>query len=192
MKKTVEMTYCDRCSTEIAPDALESCEGFDLCRPCAEELRRRIHDFVSELKVPEQPEVEAATEPVKVHSAEAIPAPEPEPSPQREPEQVEYGGFLHLKCSGCGATKTFCAKKPMSVYHCYDCGVDTDLTNNMTPVYANCECGKRSRYMTNVTEWGFDLTCVVCGAPVAVEYRPGINQYQTCGKAFVKSRKRKK
>ena len=30
MKKTVEMTYCDRCSTEIAPDALESCEGFDL------------------------------------------------------------------------------------------------------------------------------------------------------------------
>ena len=46
--------------------------------------------------------------------------------------------------------------------------------------------------MTNVTEWGFDLTCVVCGAPVAVEYRPGINQYQTCGKAFVKSRKRKK
>lgn len=61
MKKTVEMTYCDRCSTEIAPDALESCEGFDLCRPCAEELRRRIHDFVSELKVPEQPEVEAAT-----------------------------------------------------------------------------------------------------------------------------------
>ena len=46
--------------------------------------------------------------------------------------------------------------------------------------------------MTNVTEWGFDLTCVVCGALVAVEYRPGINQYQTCGKAFVKSRKRKK
>ena len=106
MKKTVEMTYCDRCSTEIAPDVLESCEGFDLCRPCAEELRRRIHDFVSELKVPEQPEVEAATEPVKPLSAEAIPAPEPEPSPQREPEQVEYGGFLHLKCSGCGATKT--------------------------------------------------------------------------------------
>lgn len=105
---------------------------------------------------------------------------------------VEYGGFLHLKCSGCGATKTFCAKKPMSVYHCYDCGADTALANNMTPVYANCECGKRSRYMTNETEWGFDLTCVVCGAPVAVEYRPGINQYQTCGKAFVKSRKRKK
>ena len=61
MKKTVEMTYCDRCSTEIAPDVLESYEGFDLCRPCAEELRRRIHDFVSELKVPEQPEGEAAT-----------------------------------------------------------------------------------------------------------------------------------
>ena len=59
MKKTVEMTYCDRCSTEIAPDVLEIYEGFDLCRPCAEELRRRIHDFVSELKVPEQPEVEA-------------------------------------------------------------------------------------------------------------------------------------
>lgn len=186
------MTYCDRCSTAIAPEEFESYEGFDLCRPCATELRRRICIFVSELKVPEQPEVEATIEPVKPPSAEAIPEPELESSPQREPEQVEYSGFLHLKCSGCGATKTFCAKKPMSVYHCYDCGTDTALANNMTPVYANCECGKRSRYMTNVTEWGFDLTCVVCGAPVAVEYRPGINQYQTCGKAFVKSRKRKK
>lgn len=63
---------------------------------------------------------------------------------------------------------------------------------NGARAYANCECGKRARYMTNVTEWGFDLACVVCGAPVAVEYRPGINQYQTCGKSFVKSRKRKK
>ena len=86
MKKTVEMTYCDRCSTAIAPDVLESYEGFDLCRLCAEELRRRIYDFVSDLKVPEQPEMEAATEPVKPLSAEAIPAPEPEPLPQREPE----------------------------------------------------------------------------------------------------------
>lgn len=192
MKKIVEMTYCDRCSTAIAPDVLESYEGFDLCRPCTTELRRRICVFVSELKVPEPPEVEASIEPVKPPSAEAIPEPELESSPQCEQEQVEYGGFLHLKCPGCGATKTFCAKKPMSVYHCYDCGTDTALANNMTPVYANCECGKRSRYMTNVTEWGFDLTCVVCGAPVAAEYRPGINQYQTCGKAFVKSRKRKK
>ena len=71
MKKTVEMTYCDRCSTAIAPDVLESYEGFDLCRPCAEELRRRIHDFVSELKIPEQPEVKTAAEPVKIHSASA-------------------------------------------------------------------------------------------------------------------------
>ena len=153
MKKTVEMTYCDRCSTAIAPDVLESYEGFDLCRPCATELRRRICVFVSELKAPEQPEVETSTEPVKPPSAEVIPAPEPEPSPQREPEQVEYGGFLHLKCSGCGATKTFCAKKPMSVYHCYDCGTDTALANNMTPVYANCECGKRSNGASTLPAW---------------------------------------
>ena len=114
-----------------------------------------------------------------------------------EPQVKAYRSNHHLpsglpKGRATYFSKTFCAKKPMSVYHCYDCGTDTALANNMTPVYANCECGKRSRYMTNVTEWGFDLTCVVCGAPVAVEYRPGINQYQTCGKAFVKSRKRKK
>lgn len=86
-------------------------------------------------------------------------------------------------------------KKTVEVTYCDRCStaIDPDeLTNNLTPVYANCECGKRARYMTNVTEWGFDLACVVCGAPVAVEYRPGINQYQTCGKSFVKSRKRKK
>lgn len=36
MKKTVEMTYCDRCSTEIAPDALESCRGLRSLPPCVQ------------------------------------------------------------------------------------------------------------------------------------------------------------
>ena len=100
MKKIVEMTYCDRCSTAIAPEEFESYEGFDLCRPCATELRRRICIFVSELKVPEQPEVEATIEPVKPPSAEAIPEPELESSPQREPEQVELSAsqVFRLRC----------------------------------------------------------------------------------------------
>ena len=190
MKKAVEITYCDRCSAEINPDAHEAYEGFDLCHPCAAELHQRICAFVAELKAPSQPEVENAAEQIKAHSEE--PESVSEPTAQCETAQETYSGFLHLRCSGCGALKTFCAKKPMSIYHCYDCGADTELSGHMTLVYANCECGKRARYMTNVTEWGFDLSCVVCGTPVAVEYRPGINQYQTCGKSFVKSRKRKK
>ena len=186
MKKTVEITCCDRCGTEIAPDALESCEGFDLCRSCADELQLRIRAFVEELKTPE---TEAVSESADDSSAE--PEAAPETPARREAEREEYSGFLHIKCSGCGAIKTFCTKKPMSTYRCYDCGTDTVLTN-MTAVYADCECGKRSRYMTNIDEWGFDLACVDCGSPMAVEYRPGVNQYRTCGKSFVKSRKRKK
>lgn len=50
MKKTVEVTYCDRCSTAIDPDELKVCAGFDLCQPCAAELQIRIKAFVEELK----------------------------------------------------------------------------------------------------------------------------------------------
>lgn len=186
MKKTVEMTYCDRCSMAVGSDELRICAGFDLCRPCAAELQLRIKAFMEELRTPK---AENAVEPVGDSPAEPVSAPEMPTQCEGEPE--EYSGFLHLKCSGCGALKTFCAKKPMNTYHCYDCGTDTVLTN-MTPIYASCECGKKSRYMTNVAEWGFDLACVNCGSPMAVEYRPGINQYRSCGKVCVKSRKRKK
>lgn len=111
MKKTVEVTYCDRCSTAIDPDELKVCAGFDLCQPCAAELQIRIKAFVEELKTPERPGTEDTVEPAENPPAEPIPVSEPPIQHETVPEK--YGGFLHLKCSGCGATKTFCAKKPM-------------------------------------------------------------------------------
>ena len=93
MKKIVEMTYCDRCSTAIAPEELENYEGFDLCRPCATELRRRICVFVSELKIPEQLETETTIDPVKPPSAEAIPAPGPEPRLSANPSRWSTAAF---------------------------------------------------------------------------------------------------
>ena len=104
MKKTVEVTYCDRCSTAINPDELKVCAGFDLCHPCAAKLQIRIKAFVEELKTPERPGTEDTVEPAENPPAEPIPVSEPPIQHETVPEK--YGGFLHLKCSGCGTTKT--------------------------------------------------------------------------------------
>jgi len=92
MKKTVEVTYCDRCSTAIDPDELKVCAGFDLCQPCAAELQIRIKAFVEELKTPERPGTEDTVELAENPPAEPIPVSEPPIQHETVPEK--YGGFL--------------------------------------------------------------------------------------------------
>lgn len=93
---------------------------------------------------------------------------------------AEYKGFLLIKCSQCGNIHAFCAKVPMSVYRCRECGGRTPLTD-MTHLQVVCECGARHGYMTNVTEKQMDVTCFSCGAPVAVEWNEKLGKYTTIG-----------
>ena len=148
------------------------------------------------------PDGEEPTEPEaaqELEEAEAAPEPEPEPvgkaaepagreRPETGGEPTTYTGFLHLKCPSCGAVKTFCAKEPMKGYRCQGCGERVPL-ETLTVATLDCECGKRARYFTNRTEWGFDIPCVACGAPVAVEYRNGKDRYGTIGRCAARGRK---
>lgn len=104
--------------------------------------------------------------------------------PEEDTEPVEpklissgYGGFLYIKCPVCGKVKGFCAKTRINNFRC-DCGSVTRL-ENLVPLYMNCECGRNSRYLTNMGEPVFDIVCYDCGNPVPVEWNSKKKQYET-------------
>lgn len=88
-----------------------------------------------------------------------------------------YKGFLYVKCSHCGEVKGYCASDYITESKC-SCGECTEL-KDMHPLYVDCQCGKSFRYMTNMTDKVFDVPCLECGNPVAVEWRDKYQQYQT-------------
>ena len=60
-----------------------------------------------------------------------------------------------------------------------NCGCNKEFTEPLIPMYVNCECGGRFRYMTNKKEEMFDMTCIECGAPVPMRYNGKKNCYET-------------
>lgn len=54
-------------------------------------------------------------------------------------KDIEYCGFLLIKCPRCGKIRAFCTKHPIGTYHC-ECGHDAEL-RNLCPVFHNCLCG---------------------------------------------------
>lgn len=101
-----------------------------------------------------------------------------------------YKGFLYIKCAKCGHIHAFCAKVPVSVYRCGECGGRTPL-DNMVPLRITCECGARHNYLTNVVTDQMDVTCFTCGAPVAVEWNEKLRQYTTIGAYAERPHKKK-
>ena len=89
-----------------------------------------------------------------------------------------YYGFLHIRCDKCGSTRSFCAKGRIGKYKCPECGENTELSQ-LKRAYINCECGGIFKYFTNETEELFDLTCLKCGQPVALNYNRKKNLYET-------------
>ncbi len=96
---------------------------------------------------------------------------------KQEDKQQGYKGFLYVKCDHCGEVKGYCASDYITKSRC-SCGEYTEL-KDMHPLYVDCQCGKSFRYMTNMTDKVFDVPCVECGNPVAVEWREKNKQYQT-------------
>ena len=92
-----------------------------------------------------------------------------------EPEQ--YRGFLLIRCEHCGKIRAYCSNYPVT-YHKCECGHKTDL-HDLKPLYANCECGQRSYYRTNIEDPILDVNCISCGAPVAVEWNAKKKRYGT-------------
>ena len=94
---------------------------------------------------------------------------------ENEPEQ--YRGFLLIRCEHCGKIRAYCSNYPVT-YHKCECGHKTDL-HDLKPLYANCECGQRSYYRTNIEDPMIDMNCISCGAPVAVEWNAKKKCYGT-------------
>ncbi len=102
------------------------------------------------------------------------------PTPPQEQKPIKwlgFSGFAHLTCEHCGETVTTCIKQKINTFLCPHCGEKTELEEDgIRQVYAECECGKSARYITNSTEGLFDIPCINCGNPVAV----GWNKQKRC------------
>lgn len=94
-------------------------------------------------------------------------------------ELKKYRGFMHIRCPHCGKIRTFCSRVEQTHYHCFECGHDVELEENLKIAWVNCQCGTRHKYFTNMTDKMFDIECVACGAPVAVEWNHKKKLYQT-------------
>lgn len=102
-----------------------------------------------------EPAVEPETDTDKSNAAEAGRTQEPGRPPDgrdavRPDVGAGYTGFLHLRCPKCGEVKTFCSKSPLREYRCGACGSVTPL-EGLLEARLNCECGNRSKYLTNRT-----------------------------------------
>lgn len=112
-------------------------------------------------------------EPVK-HQKEDIPE-----GKTTENGQYRYKGFVYLKCPECGEIKGTCYKNEKTTGLCHSCGNSIPFTQPLVPLYVRCQCGKQYKYMTNMTEDIFDINCIECGNPVAVQYNDRKNLYET-------------
>lgn len=142
-----------------------------------EESREKFWELVSILKGQKSL---GGGEPLQETAARENPVYEavgPEPI-QESGAAAGYTGFLHIQCPECGEISSFCAKKPIKEYTCKNCGAHEKL-ENLTSLYVDCECGRHSIYRTNRPEEMFDIACIDCGAPVAVEWNDKKGIYQT-------------
>lgn len=89
-----------------------------------------------------------------------------------------YKGFLMIRCKSCGHTKAFCSKYELNWCKCQECGEKTIL-EDLRMLWANCECGRRAHYYTNIEDPVTEVNCLTCGAPVAVEWNAKKKCYQT-------------
>lgn len=104
-----------------------------------------------------------------------------------------WKGFVYIRCEACHHEAAICLRSPTTEYRCRDCG-HLMILPKAYRAYTQCECGKTSRYLTNITDYAFDIPCVVCGAPQAVTYDPGKDCYVPASNTprRTKSRKKKK
>lgn len=90
-----------------------------------------------------------------------------------------HSGFMYIKCERCGSERAYCQKAPSEYSICKRCGSRTYFTEPLKQILVGCECGQRSRYLTNMTEDMFDIQCIDCGSPVAVKYNQKTKRYET-------------
>lgn len=120
-------------------------------------------------------EIKAEPEPIIIHNT--LECMESDKTP--EPIRPKYRGFLYIRCPECGTVKGFYMKKESDHYHCDSCGARSEFEKPLVPLQVRCECGQRFNYLTNLTDTAFDIPCLECGAPVAVQWNEKKGLYET-------------
>lgn len=100
-----------------------------------------------------------------------------------------YKGFLYIKCPKCGNTRGIYAKTETECYRCKTCGSTSDLPPYLAILYVNCECGKDFKYLTNVKDKMFDVSCMNCGSPVATHYNERTGVYESIRPIYRRKKK---
>lgn len=75
--------------------------------------------------------------------------------------------------------KGYFTKNEAEYYFCKSCRTTTYFDKPLVPLRIRCECGKGLKYMTNMTDTAFDINCLDCGAPVAVNWNEKKGEYET-------------
>lgn len=91
----------------------------------------------------------------------------------------KYKGFLYMRCPSCGKVRGFCMKNESDRYTCNECGNSHVFEAPLIPMYVRCECGSSFTYKTNMDRETFDITCIQCGAPVAIAYNEKKDVFET-------------
>lgn len=139
-------------------------------------------------KVPAQEEIVVPIKAVIKPDVKILPKVEVPPLPVPILEEQEdlsesaapkYKGFVYIKCPVCSKERGLCMKKESNHYHCDGCGSRSEFEKPLVPLWVNCECGKRFKYLTNMTDPMFDINCLDCGAPVAVKWNEDKLVYET-------------
>lgn len=135
---------------------------------------------------PVEPSVATVEEPT-----EEVSEPECSNTPvEEEAEPRKYRGFLLIKCKHCGEVRGFNSRNDISSYKC-DCGGETPL-GKLVPLTALCECGKRWRYLTNLTTDSYEMNCIHCGSPIPVFFNEKKGKYETLLEALPPQKGKKK
>lgn len=170
--------------------------------PLEKTVARAVEDSVKGVvdKLPFAPKIFQSPAPQKervvqrLDILERAKAAQPAESAHRAPEppvEAKFTGFLYVRCEKCGQERGFCAKTPISSCYCRECGGKTEL-KNMRQVKIWCECGSAYRYHTNIQDAAFDMPCLNCEAPVALEWNENKNRYQPMNSEPPKARRGRK
>lgn len=150
--------------------------------PLEKTVAKAVEDSLKDVvgKLPFAPKVFQSPAPPKERvvqrpdiPAKAKPTP-PAESAHRAPElpaAAKFTGFLYVRCEKCGGK--------------------TEL-KNMRRVKIWCECGSAYRYHTNIQDAAFDMPCLNCEAPVALEWNENRNRYQPMNSEPPKARRGRK
>ena len=100
------------------------------------------------------------------------------PPPEQNMTEDGHRGFLLIRCASCGHEKAYNSRFAINLHKCPQCGEKTIL-GHLRKLWAHCECGQDSHYLTNIEDDTAEVNCVACGAPVACSWNAKKKCYQT-------------